>query len=232
MKKLITLLVLITAAVAVNAQNSWQGGIRMGVGNNMLISNKIFGGQTDSSGKFTVDYSVGVSAGWFPNRRTYYSHKLKGLRFEAHYTSLNQDYKGQVEIGKDKSPFITKLRAGYVSIPVLFCVLPSSDHGVFFEIGPQVSVLVHATEKFTTTNRDSNLNFSRTNKQGFSPVNYQMVINCGKIFNLGYNGALTIGAKFTYTINQVVTDRATGKYQNAGAMLYTGFTLRGRDHYN
>lgn len=232
MKKIVTILLVVTAALAANAQNSWQGGIRVGVGNNILIPNTIFSGKSDSTNSFSMDYSVGLSAGWFPNRRTYYSHKLKGIRFEALYTSLTQKNRGKTLIGQDNVDFTTRLSAGYISIPVLFCVLPSSDHGSFFEIGPQVSVLVHATEQFSTASRDDNNDFTRTNKKDLSPVNYQMTMTYGKIFNLGYNGALTIGAKFTYTFNQVVLNRPTGNYQNFGAMLYTGFTLRGRDHYN
>ena len=232
MKNLFILLIVLTTAVAANAQNSWQGGIRVGVGNNILIPNSIFAGQSDSANKFSVDYSVGVSAGWFPNRRTYYSHKLKGLRFEAHYATLSQNYKSLPKAGQQTLEFTSRLRAGYVSIPVLFCILPSSDHGSFFEIGPQVSILVHSSEQFSTPSRDDNLDYSRNDKEGLSPINYQMTMTYGKLFNLGYNGALSIGAKFSYTFNQVVQNRPTGNYQNFGVMLYTGFTLRGRDHYN
>lgn len=232
MKKLFTLLVLLTVALGLNAQNSWQGGVRMGIGNNFLLSKNAFSGASDSTGKWSPDYSVGVSVGWFHNKRTYYSHKLKGLRLEAHYTSLNQTYKGEMVNGETKTPFTTKLRAGYMSVPLLFCVNPSSDHGFFFETGPQFSFLIHAKESFTTDGRNAEMDFSRTNKTGLAPINYQFAMNFGKIWNVGYNGAIHVGVKLTYTFNQVVTDRATGPYQNFGAMLYTGFTLRGRDHYN
>lgn len=232
MKRLLLFCGLIILTCAANAQNSWQGGIRLGVGNNFLISSKSLSGNSDSTGTFSVDYSVGVSVGWFPNRRTYYSHKLKGLRIEAHYTSLNQSYKGTTTFGDTETEFNTKLRAGYVSVPLLFCVNPSSDHGFFFECGPQFSFLVHASESFTASSRDAEeANFSRTNKEGLAPINYQFAINSGKIWNIGYNGALHVGLKVTYTFNQAVS-RPSGPYQNIGAMLYTGFTLRARDHYN
>lgn len=232
MKKIFTLLVIMLVAGATYAQNSWQGGIRMGIGNNFLLSNKAMSGATDSTGQMAVDYSFGVSAGWFPNRRTYYSHKLKGIRIEAHYTTLNQKYTGTTRIGEDNVTFNTKINAGYITVPLLFCVNPSSDNGFFFEMGPQFSFLMHAKESFMTDNRDAGLNFTRTNKDGFAPINYQIAMNSGKIWNVGYNGAIHVGLKLTYTFNQALTDRTTGKYTNFGAMLYTGFTLRGRDHYN
>ncbi len=232
MKKILTVIIVLTAALAANAQNSWQGGIRIGVGNNILMPNNVFSGECDSANKFSLDYTVGLSAGWFPNRRTYYSHKLKGLRFEAHYSTLSQNYKSLPKTGQETFEFSSRLRAGYISIPVLFAILPSSDHGSFFEVGPQVSILVHSSEQFSTPSRDDNLDYSRTDKTGLSPVNYQMTMTYGKLFNLGNNGALSIGAKFTYSFNQVVQNRPTGNYQNFSVMLHTGFTLRGRDHYN
>lgn len=237
MKKLVLCVLTIFLAAMLNGQVITQAGARGGGLNSWILNSKIMTGNNDTVYRFSGGYTASINFGLYFNKRTYYSHKMKGVQLEVGYTGVSQRYKSQKQTALDYA-FAWKLN--YLDIGLFFQVMPSSDRGSYLTTGPMYSILLTSGNKGftedTLTGRNS-FDYSLSNK--VSSGNMQYVLEFGQYFNSAKNNnfAWHAGIRMSYGINDIT--RPTKKFvspYNRNNIVYVGIVLgvdfKFRNYYN
>lgn len=246
MKKISLFVLLTLCYVAATAQSNFQFGVRAGGLNTYILNPRVLGGTGDTTYRASFGFSGGLTASWYLNSRTYYSHNLKGLHFEALFNMYNQGYKATAGSTKIQ-PFTASWRLSYIDLGLYFRTLPSSDNGVYFQIGPQLGLLmgsnfqqdaIRAADGTKLTDAISN-----TSTQGLAGTNLGAVMEIGKLFNNRRVewSAIYVGLRFSYGFTDITKSSRdllennnlpyfANRVASVGLML--GWHYKGRNYYN
>lgn len=206
-KAVVILFALLLSGIIAQAQSFINYGIKAGGLNTWVLNSRILTGNADTSYKFSFGYTVGANFGYFFNKRTYYSHKLKGIELSVNYTAITQGYSLQSPVTLASS---RSLNLGYVDVGLSFALFPIADNGFYFLFGPQYSILVNAKAKGDAI-KDLNGNTvaqsytGRDVKSSFSGGSIQVAMEMGRYFNSRSNTHLAFkaGARFGYGFNDI-----------------------------
>lgn len=238
MKRILLLsVVFISFIFTAKSQSVFQMGVKAGGLSTWLMNSKIMSSNSDTTYRASFGYSVSLNASYFYNKRTYYSHNLKGVTLELGYSGLSQSYNTLT------SQPSHKYNLGYVDLGLMFSVQPISDNGGYLLLGPQMSFLVNAT---ATANKivDANDNIIRngtpkTNvKNNLSSSNMQAVLEFGKYFNSGRSSKFSyqVGARFSYGFSDITSPQAGTPSYSRSNLAYAGIVLgiqfKGVNYYN
>ncbi|MBK7964408.1 MAG: PorT family protein [Bacteroidetes bacterium] len=106
--------------------------------------------------------------------------------------------------GNEDNTFTNEIKLSYIDIPILFRV--SSPKGPFFEIGPQVSLLMGAKETFEFE-KSSTSNYSDKDvKDDFAGFGVAGVLGFGIDIKLTDMINLTTGLRFGYMFTDATTE--------------------------
>ena len=238
MKKIVLLLSTCILFNYLQGQVITQVGIKGGGLSTWLLNANLMAGNSDTTYRFSTGYTVGAHFGLYFNKRTYYSHRMKGVQFEVNYTNHRQSYKSKTSTPVDFK-YVWSLT--YIDLGMYFQFMPSSDNGFYMLVGPQYSILLNAQDKGYTeaiglprVSRDNNI----TGK--ISAGNFQMVLETGQYFNslktpqLGYHIGLRASYGFTDITNPIRDSSPKPYYRNNTAYigLVLGIDLKSRNYYN
>lgn len=183
-----------------------------------ILNSTIMAGNGDTTYRISPGFTAGLNFGLFFNKRTYYSHKMKGVQIEISYTGHNQLYKVKPDSGAERK-FSTNL--GYLDFGLQFQSMPSSDNGFYFTGGPQYSLLI------------------QTNNDRISAGNFQFMMEAGQYFNSAKNTrwALHVGVRASYGITDITTPaKGDSKTYHRSNTVYVGIAFgvdfKLRNYYN
>lgn len=240
-KAVVILFAVLLSAISVKAQSFINYGFKVGGLNTWILNSRILTGNADTSYKFSFGYTAGANFGYFFNKRTYYSHKLKGIELSVNYTAITQGYslKSPVLLASNRS-----VSLGYVDIGLSFALFPIADNGFYFLFGPQYSILVNAKAKGDAIKDLNGIIVSpsysgRDVKSSFSGGSIQVAMELGRYFNSRSNSHLAFkaGAKFGYGFNDITKpSRVDGlpyfKNNPAYIGLVFGILFSAENYYN
>lgn len=248
MKKILVFALFTLTVVATQAQSNFHFGVKGGGLNTWILNQRINSSVSDTAYRVGFGFTGGVTASWYLNSRTYYSHNLKGIHFEAMYTAINQGYKKSPNAKSAISPFTAAQNLNYLDLALFFRTLPSSDNGVYFQIGPQLGILMGGRFRSDAI-KDSAGNTLRPafsgdiNKDNYATTNLAAVMEIGKLFNSKSKewSAIHVGLRVSYGFTDITNpqrDVLTGiglpYYRNSVASigLVIGWHYKGRNYYN
>jgi opacity protein-like surface antigen len=193
MKKALLTVVVILAALSVQAQ-SFRIGVSGGVYSTWLMNKNVF----DQDDRLDIASSFG---GRFGIDAIYAFNDKAGLSVGFNFISgHNQKYTGE-----DKNydyDYKTKLR--YLDVPILFRL--TSSGGTYFEIGPQIGLLMSAEEDYENSISPSS-NYSGQNvKDGFNSTNIAALIGFGVDIDVTENLYITTGIRLGYGFTDVTKE--------------------------
>ncbi len=148
----------------------------------------------------SLDYAASFSP-TFGVQAIFMIKETYGLSAEIIYASHKQKYDGY--FGDENNTFSNQIKLSYIDIPILFRV--SSPKGPYFEIGPQISLLIDAKETFEFKNNP--LNYSdRDAKDDFAGFGVAGVLGFGIDTKLTDMINLTTGLRFGYMFTDATTE--------------------------
>ncbi len=239
MKKLVLLVATCIVINYIQAQVITQVGIKGGGLSTWILNSNVMAGNSDTTYRLSGGYTVGAHFGLYFNKRTYYSHTMKGVQLEVNYTSHRQGYKS-----KTGTPIDYKYawNLTYIDFGLYFQYMPSSDHGFYMLVGPQYSILMGAKDKgYVEIPNVARTSYDNDITSKLAGGNFQMVLEMGQYFNslktpqLGFH----VGLRLNYGINDItkpLRDSNPGQtyFRNNTAYigLVLGIDLKSRNYYN
>ncbi len=173
----------------------------------------------------SLGHTEGIGFVWYGLPFNYYSDRMYGLGVDVLFATHNQNYKGQVSIedtnGGTFADYNRSIYMTYVDIPLYFRL--AHDQGAsYFEIGPQYSILLSATESFSTVN-DVLPGYADKNIKELLPGNaWAIMLGFGMDFPVSSSLFIAGGVRATYGLTDITkfmkeslpdyteTKRATG----------------------
>ena len=196
MKKILAIAVIVITSLS-SAQA--QEGIRLGA-KGSFFSTWLFN-KNVSDQNASLDYASSFSP-TFGVQAIFMLKETYGISAEIIYASQKQKYDGYS--GNEDNTFTNEIKLSYLDIPILFRV--SSPKGPFFEIGPQVSLLMGAKETFELDN-STTFNYSDKDvKDDFAGFGVAGVLGFGIDIKLTDMINLTTGLRFGYMFTDATTE--------------------------
>lgn len=203
MKKALLTVVVILAALSVQAQNV-RVGLSGGVNSTWLMNKNVF----DANDELDIAASFG---GRFGIDAIYSFSEKAGISVGVNFLSThNQKYTGD----DGNNNFDGKVKLNYLDIPLLFRL--TSTGGTYFEIGPQFSFLSKAEEELESD--ISFLNYSGKDvKNSFNSTNVGLILGFGVDIDVTENIYITTGLRLGYGFSDV-----TKEYDSEAALPDAG----------
>ncbi|MEO5569514.1 MAG: porin family protein [Bacteroidia bacterium] len=218
MKKILLVISLIASGLAVNAQ-SFNIGLGGGIYSTWLV-NKNVSDQGDD-----LDFAVTFGGQIGPNMNYYFNDKI-GLSLGLLFTGHNQKYTG------DLSPtesFEAKTKLRYLDIPFLVR-FGGGGKGAYFEFGPQMSILLSASEDLESTPANSYLFLDHEGKdvkKNFSSSGFAAMMGFGVDIDASEQITVTTGLRLGYGF----TDATQEYTQPEAEILYFADQLALSSYY-
>lgn len=219
MKKILAIaVIMITSLSSAQAQE----GIRLGA-KGSFFSTWLFN-KNVSDRNASLDYASSFSP-TFGVQAIFMLKETFGISAEIIYASQKQKYDGY--LGNEVVTFTNELNLSYLDIPILARV--SSPKGPFFEIGPQVSLLMGAKETFEVPSFSA-LNYSDKDvKDDFAGFGVAGVLGFGIDIKLTDMINLTTGLRFGYMFTDATTEYSEIEF-DAKSALETLSNVSGASH--
>lgn len=185
----------------------------------------LFNKNTKDDAKVSFGYTGGLSFTWYGILLNYYNDRLYGIAADVLYATHSQDYQGQISIPDTPESrlvdYSRSINLTYVDIPLYFRL--AQDQGAtYFEIGPQYSILLEATETFTSADNTIPSYTEKDIKESIPSNAWAIMAGYGFDFPVNMNLFITAGARVTYGFTDITknmqgsstdykpTKRATG----------------------
>ncbi len=199
-------------------------GISGGAATTWLMNKNVFdyGDNLDPVASIGGNYGIAATV--------YFTDKL-GLGIELSNSIVNQKYKGAI----GTSSYDSKTKLTYLDVPLLL-KLKSGKSGFYFEIGPKLSYVLSASEKYNSSSSVSSYSGAGV-KSDFSSSIISGVIGIGGRINVVDALTISIGVRLTggitdatkeYSSSGVATSGISGaaaNFNTAGALEYKRTTL-------
>jgi hypothetical protein len=223
------------------SQSVFQMGAKAGGLSTWILNSRILSGESDTTYKTSIGYSIGVNGSFYFNGRSYYSHTLKGVSVELGYSNIHQGYKSK---GTLPLTYNSKIDLSYIDLGVMLSIQPIADDGAYFLFGPQVSFLVSAkTSGSAIVDNLGNTvvpSYTRKDIKGsITGTNFGLSMEGGKFFNSRANTRMSyqIGVRVNYGFIDVTKPSRVDNlpyYKNHSAYfgLVFGVQFKGRNYYN
>jgi hypothetical protein len=196
MKKILAIaVIMITSLSSAQAQE----GIRLGA-KGSFFSTWLFN-KNVSDQNASLDYASSFSP-TFGVQAIFMFKETYGINAEIIYASHKQKYDGYS--GNEDNTFTNEINLSYIDIPILFRV--SSPKGPYFEIGPQVSLLMGAKETFELANSSASNYSDKDVKDDFAGFGVAGVFGFGIDIKLTNMINLTTGLRFGYMFTDATTE--------------------------
>ncbi|MBX7107865.1 MAG: PorT family protein [Chitinophagales bacterium] len=198
MKTIFFIAIWLMSATAVFAQ--FEIGLNGAVATTWLLNDNV----SDQGPNLNPNFSVGWSSGVVGN---FYFTKSIGVGAELNYSVVNQKYDGAImEINYDA---VNSLK--YYELPLLFKL--KTETGFYFEAGPQFDFLLAATEDFSMSPADPDLDYTGTDiKTGLSGMVTGAVFGFGGRFPLSNHVLLTAGLRFFAGLTDATEEESEAEY--------------------
>ena len=196
MKKILAIAVIVITSLS-SAQA--QEGIRLGA-KGSFFSTWLFN-KNVSDQNASLDYASSFSP-TFGVQAIFMFKETYGINAEIIYASHKQKYDGY--FGNEDNTFTNEINLSYIDIPILFRV--SSPKGPYFEIGPQVSLLMGAKETFELANSSASNYSDKDVKDDFAGFGVAGVLGFGIDIKLTDMINLTTGLRFGYMFTDATTE--------------------------
>jgi len=194
MKKISILLLLTAMVITVSAQEM-RIGLLGGINSTWLFNKNISDAGNRVDYASTFGGSLGVNG-------VYQFSENSGISIGFLYAGHNQAYEGDVEGGPSTE---NRLMLRYLDIPILLRLTSAS--GPYFEIGPQISLLMGATEDFTLTPGNKDDNYSGKDfKDNFNGSNIAIALGFGIDIEASETVVVTTGLRFGYGLTDVTKE--------------------------
>jgi len=184
-------------ASAQTEDDSFSLGIIGGVSTTWLINKNTFNAGEEVNVNTTFGGNLGISG-------LYSFNNAAGVYLALLYSGHNQSYRGEIipEIS-----FENKIKLIYLDMPVLFRL--QSKKGSYFELGPQLSILMSAKENFTSSpnsglNREDYKN--KDFRENFDNTNISAVLGFGFDFDASEVIMVSTGLRFGYSFTDVTKE--------------------------
>jgi len=184
MKKVLFTLALAMAAITTQAQ-SFRLGLGGGINNTWLANKNV----SDQGDKLDFAVSFGGSIGL---EGLYNFNEKSGISFGFLYSGHNQKYEGKSGSATQKQQVNMK----YLDIPVLFRL--TSTSGTYFEVGPQLGLLMAAKDKGDANDGDV--------KSSFNSTNLAAVLGFGVDVDASESVIISIGLRLGYGFTDVTKE--------------------------
>lgn len=198
---------LLTLTMAMASAQDFRIGVKGIFNSNWLFNSNISDAGSIIDYTSTFGYNSGIASAF------YFTDNL-GVSLDLFYTFHSQIIGGVNDAGTFAYTSQTDLR--YLDIPVLFRV--SSEGGPYVEIGPQVGLLLKATDIYVGTDEVYTKDF----KNDFNSINLAGVLGFGYDIPAGDKIQINVGLRFGYGLTDV-----TKKFSQTDAEL---FPTTGGDH--
>ena len=202
MKKILAIAVIVITSLS-SAQA--QEGIRLGA-KGSFFSTWLFN-KNVSDQNASLDYASSFSP-TFGVQAIFMFKETYGINAEIIYASHKQKYDGYT--GNEDNTFTNEINLSYIDIPILFRV--SSPKGPYFEIGPQVSLLMGAKETFELANSSASNYSDKDVKDDFAGFGVAGVFGFGIDIKLTDMINLTTGLRFGYMITDATTEYTKAEF--------------------
>jgi hypothetical protein len=150
---------------------------------------------------FSQGNNIGLAINIYPSKKI-------GLGIELNNSTVNQDYKGDLNGG-----FQNTTTMKFLDIPLLLKV-KSGASGFYFEIGPKLSYLLTAKQSFSLGSSSIGTT-PGTIKSDFNSAVISGVIGVGGRFNVANKLTISAGLRFNGSINDATV--SSSKIGIAGA---------------
>lgn len=169
-------------------------------------TNWLFNKNLKDDAKISFGYTGGLSFIWYGIPLNYYSDRLFGLAIDALYATHNQEYQGQISVPDTPESrlvdYSRTINLTYVDIPLYFRL--AQDQGAtYFEIGPQYSILMSATETFAVSDNTIPSYTDKDIKENLPPNAWAVMAGYGFDFPVNLNLFITAGARVTYGFTDI-----------------------------
>lgn len=198
--RLALVLLLVTSFFLAPAQkedDSFILGIIGGVSTTWLINNNTFNAGEEVNVNTTFGGNLGISSLYSFNNAT-------GVSIALVYSGHNQSFKGEIS---PEISFESKIKLNYLDMPLLFRL--QSKKGSYFELGPQFSILINASEDFSSSsgsgmNREDYKN--KDFKENFDNINIAAILGFGFDFDASEVIMVSTGLRFGYSFTDVTKE--------------------------
>lgn len=221
MKKILAITVILMTSLS-SAQA--QEGIRLAA-KGSFFSTWLFN-KNVSDRNASLDYASSFSP-TFGVQAIFMLKETYGISAEVIYASHKQKYDGYM--GNEENTFTNEIKLSYLDIPILFRV--SSPKGPFFEIGPQVSLLMGAKETFELDNTSTGNYSDKDVKDDFAGFGVAGVLGFGIDIKLSDMVNLTTGLRFGYMFTDATTEYSENEF-DAASDLKVLSNISGVSHTN
>jgi hypothetical protein len=194
MKKALLTVVVILAALSVQAQNV-RIGLSGGVNSTWLLNKNVLDADDDLDIAAPFGGRFGIDAIYSFNEKV-------GISLGVNFISVhNQKYTGETD---DKTySFDSKLKLNYLDIPILFRL--TSSGGSYFEIGPQFSFLGKAEEELESNIALANYS-GKDVKSSLNSTNIGLILGFGVDIDVTENIYITTGLRLGYGFSDVTKE--------------------------
>jgi len=176
-------------------------GVNASYGNTTIYNSALEWASRDTIQYFTWAPQFGISGAYIFKSMEYYHKRLYGFRFNLNYSTHAQerenffpDENNQVRLGNRQR---TVLR--YLDIPVMFTFSRSHNQGLYLEVGPQISILMEAQNKFISGDGT----IESMDKSWFAKTTFCGILGIGTFYNLSERIAFNAGFRGGYCFQNI-----------------------------
>lgn len=178
--------------------------------------------------KMSFGHTEGVGFAWYKLPYNYYTDRMYGIALDVMYATHRQDYAGQITLpdtnGSKLINYNRSIHLTYVDIPLYFRL--AHDQGAsYLEIGPQYSILLSATQSFSTEGEVLPGYSDEDIKDQISPHALALMLGFGFDFPLSPGLFLSVGARATYGLTDLTQEAQNGVIEYKPTKRATGGML-------
>lgn len=192
MRKTLSIILVFTAFYA-NSQSWIDLGLKAAWGPNLLVNQNVFNDKRFNN-VFSFGHGFGAKLGWNFN-------DFHEITFDFMYSKFTQNFRYNVKDTVTNAEPEYKKSFQYTTLDFALLYRHNSD-GRYMEIGPQYSVINSASG----TNDIANPNEVDI-KENFISGYTSILFGFGSYFLGTENFGLTIGARFTYSLNDIISNK-------------------------
>ncbi len=198
MKKLLTLSIVLALATSMASAQGLRIGLAGAINSTWLFNKNVSDAGDELNYASTFGGTVGVNG-------VYSFSETTGLSVGILYSGHNQKYED------DPSTYEAKTKLSYLDIPILFRL--QSPSGPYFEVGPQIGILMGAKADFSTKPA-SGFDFSDLDVKEFhESTNIAIVFGFGVDIEASENIVVSTGLRFGYGFTDVMKDDKEPGYE-------------------